>query len=1249
MAEGSAAISLTEIVARHAQERPHALALTWLEQGERQGRKLTRGELLVAGQGVAASLQARGLRPGERAILAVPTGIDAAVAMLGCLLAGVAAVPVPAPEPGRPRRALPRLRSVVASAAPGAVLSTSETLPALRALEVPGLEAVAWVACDRPGDAGAFAAPRIGPQTLAWLQYTSGSLSDPKGVQIRHRHILHHCDAMYRCWRYGPDSRALAWMPYFHDYGLVEGLILPLWAGIPAWAMAPADFVAQPLRWLRAMDRHGISHSSGPNFAFEHCLRSWQAGRQRLDLGRLVNLGNGGEPVHAETMVRFQQALAPHGLRPDALCPSYGLAEGTLVVACKGSEPLRRLRFSTAALRADRAVPATTDEGTVELVSCGRPVPGMSVRIVSPSTGQPLAEGHVGEIEVRGPSVADGYWGAPEGAESTFPEPGGQVLRTGDLGFLHEGELVVTGRHKDLVIIRGQNHYPRDLELTVGAAHPALRTGCAAAFSLTADREARLVVVQQVEREAADTVDRDLPAIVQAAQSAMAAEHQLALDALILVGPGGVPRTSSGKIQRPGCRGQLLAGTLPVLARWRSAALAGRIPGAAAPAAKRLEDPTGNDSGIEVDPRHRSDAASVDRADRVIAWLRSWSERGLDPELYDERRSLPPHVLLDLGEHGLFGLLCAREHGGLGLRTADALRVIEQLSAIDVGLGMLVMLHATLGTRTIDRYALPALRARWLPRLATGRQLAAFAMTEPDAGAHIGAITATASPDPRGGWLLRGHKRWTGAAWAGVTCVFVQLLDADGRGQGLTGFAVERGATGLELGPEVPTLGLRNTVQGGLRMHDVRVPAGALLGEAGGGGELARDILGFGRIGTAAVALGALRRAIQLTLRYASRRTIATGLLLDDPVLRGRLGRSAAAATAIDALLDCLAGITDAGETVPLEVSAALKVVASDAAWVAADGLVQALGGRGFMEQNLAPRLLRDVRALRIGEGPNESLTAFVGRGARHTRRVQSFLAGPLAGPDIARRLDDHLGDVHRSRDPAASGELVQWALVLAALRTLRAESCPWSECWAEDGLRGAAARARRPREAPTADELRAWAEGLEARIGDIEFHPPGVDHGLDPLLARDRTAAAATARQGTQAEAEAESARQAPKILALLRDWVAGERDVPADDSLPLVAHGIDSVQAAGLAVELEAVLGRAPEAAWLLQPISLRELASRLASSPVEQGSAVDSHGELTARVEADPAGLLSEIDRLSPSQVEQLLATLDGDKTP
>lgn len=502
---------------------------------------------------VAAALAARGIRRG-RAILLFPSGLPFLAGFYGAMRAGLVAVPTYPPDPARLDRSLPRLLAIARDASPAVVLTTEPLLALARsqADRAPELLSLPWIAVDQLAQGEHLAPASVRPGDDAFLQYTSGSTASPKGVRITHQNICAQMELFERNLGFDSDSRFVSWLPVYHDMGLVGKLLTPVWFGAFTAFLSPTTFLRHPYRWLATISSQRGTISAAPDFAYSlAAARISEAEKATLDLSSWSTAVNGAEPPRADTIRRFSRAFAPCGFRPEAMMPSYGLAEATLQVSGRPrSTPPLTLSVDAQALRGGRLVPAA--DGQI-LLSSGQPHEGLEVGVLS-EKGTLCGPGEIGEIVLQGPSVSPGYHGRPP--------RGGEPLRTGDLGALWEGELYVTGRIKDLIILGGANHHPHDLEWTLEGCHPKVRPGRIAAFALQQagrDEEGVGVLVE---------VDEADPAIVSAVRERLADRQGLTVSAVGLLPLGALPKTSSGKLQRHRCARGWTEGSLSLLHRW---------------------------------------------------------------------------------------------------------------------------------------------------------------------------------------------------------------------------------------------------------------------------------------------------------------------------------------------------------------------------------------------------------------------------------------------------------------------------------------------------------------------------------------------------------------------------------------------------------------------------------------------------------------------------------------------------------
>lgn len=588
------ASSLVDLLQQQAQRHGDKVAFHFCPEGVAEHDRLTYRELDRRARSVAAGLQQHGAA-GQRVLIFCRPGLDSIVGFFGCLYARAVAVPVDAQWTSA------RIAAIVPDARAKIALATTKTQANLRAdidgaAEVSGTRPPHWFAIDElaadEAAAERWALPPVTAGTHAAIQYTSGTTKVPKGVVLTHGNFMHNLEAIRQTWNPAPEDpvfhrpvSSVSWLPHYHDLGLVGGVLMTLYVGITTVVMSPGAFLMRPMRWLEAMSRHGAVISAAPNFAYEWCVkRSTPQQRAALDLSNWSVALNGGEPVNPATLRSFAEAFAPAGFAPEAFLPVYGLAEATLGVSGGSAAGLPGQPVVThidrGALGEDRVAAALPDDpAAFAVVGCGPPRGGQRVLIVDPETRIECGPDRVGEIWIAGPSVGQGYWRRHEETEQTFAARlagtgAGPFLRTGDRGFFRDGELYVTGRCKDLVVVGDVNHYPNDIEQTVQACDPALLPGRGAVFAVAGESVApdRLVVVQEVQRHRDGATDPagGLGEVMESIRAAVRRRHRIEVQAVLLVKPMRIPTTSSGKIRRSACRQQFSDGELAAVAQWRA-------------------------------------------------------------------------------------------------------------------------------------------------------------------------------------------------------------------------------------------------------------------------------------------------------------------------------------------------------------------------------------------------------------------------------------------------------------------------------------------------------------------------------------------------------------------------------------------------------------------------------------------------------------------------------------------------------
>ena len=579
--------TLVNILRQRASEQPDKVAYTFLIDGESHAISFTYRQLEQKAQAIATYIQSL-CKPQARVLLLYPPGLDFIAAFFGCLYAGAIAIPA---YPPRPNRSIERIQSIISSAQPTLALTTHSIIDNLqkKADRTPELKSLRWLATDsiNLNYAQKWQETTINKDNIAFLQYTSGSTAEPKGVKITHHNLLHNLAAIHSCFGHYTHSQGVIWLPPYHDMGLIGGILQPLYGDFPVTLMSPLMFLQNPLRWLKAISRYQATTSGGPNFAYDLCVRKFKPELATdLDLSSWDVAFNGAEPINYESITNFTKTFAPYGFRESAFYPCYGMAEATLIISGgkKNSEPITKIVDSKQLEQNQIAIADREVANTRILVSCGSSLPDQIIAIVNPDTMTPCRTGEIGEIWVSGSSIADGYWNQPQATEDIFKaqivgDEQTYFLRTGDLGFINEGELFVTGRLKDLIVIKGRNHYPQDIERTVEASSDFIRPSGTASFVISNAGEEKLVVLSEVERRYWDRRRNNQksqtntapenssakPDLKQLIRREIAQNHDLQTHYILLLKPGSIPKTSSGKIQRHLCRHSFLAGEFQTL------------------------------------------------------------------------------------------------------------------------------------------------------------------------------------------------------------------------------------------------------------------------------------------------------------------------------------------------------------------------------------------------------------------------------------------------------------------------------------------------------------------------------------------------------------------------------------------------------------------------------------------------------------------------------------------------------------
>ena len=1081
--------TLTSALDSRAQEFPERVAYRFLKDGEHEVGQLTFGELRSRALRVAVHLTSLNA-PGERAILLFPQGFDFIVAFFGCLYAGVIAVPASA---SNRKRGLEVVRRIAADCDATWLLSTGDILEQFRD-DRAGCATLARLSCldteaFQNGAQDDWVPPQLDADETALLQYTSGATAAPRGVMVTHANLAHNHRQVALCLGSDETTTYVSWLPMFHDMGL--GIALQaVWVGVPCILMSPRAFVQEPRRWLAAISRYRATCSGGPDFAFELCVRKLgQQERAGLDLSCWRVAYNGSEPVNAATLERFGRAFAEVGFRHQAFQPVYGLAEATLLVSSEppGEAPIVR-HFSGEALERGLGVRVAAGAGRA-LVSCGRPWLEATLAIVDPHAREACAEGRVGEIWVCSPSVAAGYWNREPETRAAFfaatARGAGSYLRTGDLGFIDEGRLFVTGRARDLIVVKDQSHYPQDIEATVSASHPALVPHGCAAFSLPPDQGGGLVLVQEVARSAFRTLSAD--DVMLAIRRAALREHALEPQAIVLLKPATLPRTTSGKVRRSGCRAAYLERSLSAVASWI---------GPVTPAAP-----------IERGPSSDRERASA-RADRLIDWLRRQAADLIACHVTSENSSLPGSLLRDFAKQGLLGLQVEQRYGGLGLGHLDTGRVLEQLAAIDFVMALYVGINNYLGIGPVARHGSAALKAWLLPGLVHGEELASFAFAEPGSATPVNGFAARLRGESAERWRLSGAKYLDGVAdGASVVTVFVSHKDPLGTsafvvaGNEVRRHRVAEGIVRAELGFT------RDTIE----LDGLTVGRENLLANLGDGLEIAREAMMHTRLAMAAACIGGMKRCAQLVARSSLSGGMLNGKRTPNPVTLSRLGSVKARIAALECLVQRSARAIDSEQRVPLEAFIACKLLGPELLLRSIDDLLHLGVPLSAADSQRISRLHRDAGLLQNFDGASETAAELAGcalldGGGSLARLATEVFVAPsaaLLGARVVETVQLRMTKLHGALARRAqrwahtrAGELGSWVALLAALegslRDAPSEELTHAHAWAEAQFEQALSSVRygTPSEAAAVDasDVAATFATYASTIGELEL-----------------------------------------------------------------------------------------------------------------------------------------------------------------
>jgi len=1203
--------TIVDVLNYRAEETPHKIAYRFIsneETDEITYLQLKNNAMATAQQLLISIPSFSSERP--RVVILCKPGISYLNAFFGCLAANMIAVPL---YPPRRESDVQRLISILQNATADLILLDEDiatrTKKLLQQNEILKKIKMMVVTKQYAETKDKLKLPTL--KDIAFLQYTSGSTGAPKGVMVSHENLMTNCAAIQSIYKMSSEIVGIIWLPPYHDMGLIGGIIQNLFVGSEDVLMSPFYFLQKPIRWLNAISKYRGFLSGGNDFGFVFCTENISiedCEKTQLDLSSWKVAFIGAEMIHDSTIQQFTAKFAPFGFKPETFLPAYGLAEATLMVtSCRRDKTPIIQSFDPKQLVLGKVKPSHK-KNSRKLVSCGYVIPHHKLVIVNPDTQQPCEDNAIGEIWFAGKSVTQGYWKNPTETEKTFNAVlnGKKYLRTGDLGFMYDGNLYFAGRIKNLIIIRGRNFYASDLEYLASESHPAIMPGRTAAFAIDVDDQENLVLVCEAKRHKIRKYSGE--EVINAIRTDLAEIYGIQPFAVVLIREGTIPKTSSGKVKRFACREEYLEKKLVVLFMGERD--------------QPIKSLIKNPKPVFTDSR---------KTDEMLVWLRNYANTRINSRLFDERRCIPPYIFMDLAAKGFMGLFAPEKYGGLNLSFKDTARIIEQFGAIDVSLGIIIGYQNALGVRPILQYGSQENIEKWIPSLVSGQQFCAFALTEPIVGANTGLSQTFAVPKDQG-WILNGIKRWNISGWANLMHVYAEIRDGSNKAQP-TMFLIQRDMPGVSTGPEALTMGFRGILQSALTLENVYVDASSVIGQVGQGQEIIDNILNISRLGIGILGFGAMKRSAQLIHRYGSRRRIYTGKLIDNPIILDKVSVLTAEITAHEVLIRSISELIDAGHATPSEISMIIKISATEAAWKATDLLMQLLGGRGYMENNYAPQLLRDVRALRIIEGPTESLGIFVGRSLMQTKNIQNFLAEYFQAENIANQITQYAEEIYKFnlknspsqthamlKTHSIAGFLAIKGLLLAAVNMEVHKNSKVSnekakmyclldleqyakQCLADNPDRVAL---------QTRKEIADLIEGYRATIGDIEQNCPGEDIERDPLLQLHPVPAKAEIKTPDQNQRIFSKSKKISieELKAWIQEWmqVNCKTNEKIDENTSLFAYGLDSILVVRLTNDVQNYIQQPIDQTALWEYTTLEDLSKYIVNEVLSKGKEIE-----------------------------------------
>ncbi|WP_166924845.1 AMP-binding protein [Flavobacterium poyangense] len=984
--------SLIDYLIKGSIKHPQKIAFSDVDIDLRES-PMTYAEFLFQVQEQAQAFKNKDIKKGDRCLLIFDQGIEFIIAFFACQWLG--AIPVPLNTPGR-LKPLDKWENIVKECLPKAIVtatkSASRLIQSLSRSELLSNTPLLTVKIKFSDHLETDFKDQPDIHPTAFLQYTSGSTGNPKGVVVTQDSLIKNSKESKKNMNITANSVFVSWLPFYHDMGLILFIVQTIYTGSSLYLLKPEDFMSRPLNWVNALSKWKGTHTGGPNFAYQlvadkllqlHSELKNSNNKTEISLKNLKVCASGAEPIRFKTICNFQNAISLFGASNNVVSPGYGLAEATLTVTLnKEGEKVKWLKVDKEALKKNTVILQESgfmetgqhfheEENAVYLVGNGQVIDHHGVDIIavtdletelpdSISKLQIQPSYVIGELWFSGPSVTNGYYeNKTATSESYFYSRSNDTtyLRTGDLAFKdEEGQIYIVGRIKDLIIIRGLNYYPQDLERTSCYSHPDLRIDGAAAFSMSKQGNECCYIVQELTRNA--VLSPKFDEYAKAIRTAVLKEHGVAIEAILFVSPMHVPRTTSGKIQRR------LAKRTTELNEWAKILHASHLSLPTAKKEANLSQLTLQEQSLQ----------------QITEELQHFLRTRVDSYTIDERRTIPPYIMTEFARMGLMGLMISPLSGGLGFNLSQTRKIIEMISSADLTLGLFASLHNLLGLHPIARFAKEEIKEKVVRELATGQGTASFALSEPGAGSNPNAGKTFAQRLPDGNWILNGEKCWVGSSsWASYLTVIAHTQDENGKYLGQSAFLIPQGIQGLSHIEECMTMGMRGSVQGHFVLNDVQIPESHVLGEIGKGAEILQEVVAMGRIGINSMCIGILKTVLSRSKRWTENRKINSGYLIDQPVVLKQLNQLLWVLEIIETYQSKLVKWKDNGQHIPDILISAGKIFSTEETWKGVDFLMQITAARGYSEHNGIAQLFRDTRVLRIFEGPTESLIADLG------------------------------------------------------------------------------------------------------------------------------------------------------------------------------------------------------------------------------------------------------------------------------